>query len=117
MSDDGARRPLVERPIRLTDPRPDAVPEDPEAPAAPGALPSWLKLPDDRPSTLLPPWPDELVRRPNKGAALGWIDRLSLPVHIKKTHLFAFARYTGVTFTGADLAALEDFTPPPPGSP
>ena len=114
MSDDPRRRPLSGGTFGLPTPPPTTEEAAPEAPAAPAELPAWLKLPDNRPATLLPPWPDELVMKPVKNSALAWADRLSLPLRYKKTLLFRFARYTGVRFTGEDMAALEDFVAPRP---
>lgn len=100
-------------------PPPADEPAPVPATAPPGGLvagvpvyPSWLKLPDDGPATLLPPWPDRIVTAPNKQAALTWVERLSLPLRHKRALLTSWGAYTGVALSAGDFAYLSDFQAP-----
>jgi hypothetical protein len=114
MSDDSPRRtppPAPEPPIRREEPPP---PTPLVAEEEPPAVVDQAGIIDTRPSTLLPPWPDELVVAPLKGAALGWVDRQPIPLRYKRSLIFAWSRYTGVSLTSLDIGALIDPQTLPP---
>lgn len=62
----------------------------------------------ERPSTLLPPWPDDLVTAKNRAAAVGWCQGLPVPGYRKRSLLYLWANYTGVRLLPADVHAMAD---------
>lgn len=81
----------------------------PGPPPPPLEIPDWVKFPDpNEPATMLPPWPDRMLREPMKAAALVWVDRLSVPLRFKRGLLASWGAYTGVAITPEDFARLSD---------